>query len=208
MLASRYGALLGVSLTPVLLLDVIRCRMDEYELVIDIALLLWLLWSVGMSMLLLRRRALPKVPILPLADLNRDSVCRARGENLDMALGFGHAWLVLNRFMGVISSCRLLLSSTERCLACTHGSLTPGSWWTPVGLPFSLSLVVIFGQCLLSVGIDAENWGYFRHPYQLITSSLKLVIYFTQSAIQVLEAFRVAIEMFRQTWGNAPRVDL
>ncbi|KAE9382522.1 hypothetical protein BT96DRAFT_930253 [Gymnopus androsaceus JB14] len=47
------------------------------------------------------------------------------------------------------------------------------SKWAPVGLLYTLLAVVIFGKCLLVLGIPKKNWGYFLRPYQTITFCLE-----------------------------------
>ncbi|KAE9393182.1 hypothetical protein BT96DRAFT_231662 [Gymnopus androsaceus JB14] len=153
------------------------------------ALIVYIPSSVGVSLWLLHRPMLGQGAMLPSSNMN---ATRARGQ-LGTLLAFVHAWLMLSRFLGVISSSALS----------NPNSATTASQWAPVGLPFTLISVVIFGKCLLVLGIHEENWGYFLRPYQMILFCLEKGVYILQTVFDMLTAGQVAVEIFRRQRGNA-----
>ncbi|KAE9382750.1 hypothetical protein BT96DRAFT_1047230 [Gymnopus androsaceus JB14] len=110
-------------------------------------------------------------------------------------LAFGHAWLTLSRF---IVTNQVLIDRLDRLARLStscpqsftvynvHGNqvakktisessstlINPGfavPQWFPVGLPITLLSVVLFGKCLLVLGVQEDKWGYFLEPYRMIT---------------------------------------
>ncbi|KAE9382768.1 hypothetical protein BT96DRAFT_1010061 [Gymnopus androsaceus JB14] len=81
-------------------------------------------------------------------------------------------------------------------------SASAASQWASVGLPFTLLSVVIFGKCLLVLGIHEENWGYFLRPYQMILFCLEKGDYILQTVFDMLTAGQVAVDIFRRQREN------
>ncbi|KAE9382843.1 hypothetical protein BT96DRAFT_1027491 [Gymnopus androsaceus JB14] len=158
------------------------------------ALIVFIPSSVGVS-LWLHRTMLGRGPILPLAFSVTNGTRAVFGRNteggqLRTLLTFVHAWLMLSRFLGAISE-----SSSNPSPATSQ--------WASVGLTFTLLSVIVFGRCLLVLGIREENWGYFLPPYLMILFCLKIGIYIVQTVFDMLKAGQVAVETFRSQRENA-----
>ncbi|KAE9383782.1 hypothetical protein BT96DRAFT_951051 [Gymnopus androsaceus JB14] len=83
---------------------------------------------------------------------------------------FGHAWLMLRRFLGVGSR----------------------------GYTTYVVLSRYFGEYLLALGIQEEEWGYFLRPYRMTVFCLEIGVYILQTAFDMLTASRTAIDNFRR----------
>ncbi|KAE9393174.1 hypothetical protein BT96DRAFT_979055 [Gymnopus androsaceus JB14] len=174
------------SLLAIVVLDVSKPFMNPFVASIaNAALIVYIPSSVGVSLWLLHRTMLGQGAMLPSSNTNDT---RTRGQ-LGTALAFVHAWLMLSRFLGAISE------SSSSALS-NPNSTSAASQWAPVGLPFTLLFIVIFGECLLVLGIHEEKWGYFLRPYRTI-------IFILQTVFDILSAGQVAVENFRRQRENA-----
>ncbi|KAE9401757.1 hypothetical protein BT96DRAFT_1017982 [Gymnopus androsaceus JB14] len=194
MLKSAYLSLLASSVIAIVLSDAV---IGQHNLLVNAALVFGLPSSVGISMWLLRRRC-KKVTAspLPLWSLKSGAAVGEHGtecslEQFVIPLAFGHAWLMLSRFLGVVSGV---------CSVPPNSSF--GSHWTPIGLPLTLLSAAVFGKCLLILSIQKEHWGFFLLPYHTITFFLEATIYILQNAIDLFAAGSVAMETFRRKWGG------
>ncbi|KAF5385655.1 hypothetical protein D9757_005560 [Collybiopsis confluens] len=199
--------LAGLEYVSLLALEIRDHRVLE-RLLIDHAIIVWLLASIWISLFLLRRCQSTK-PIqcatttssnlLPLHGPVHHEPGRQKAEDVTTALShfvvliaFAHAWLTFLHLFTVIVS--------DRTISCQSQGISDNpvsiAWATIALVAFASSLLVlVFGHCLLAFGIkkDFEHWGYFLYLFRIISflfSTWSLLLW-------IIDLFEGRIEILR-----------
>lgn len=194
------------------------------SIVITIVSVVWPPLSVAISLVLLKQWANttsePPTPLLPTLNSTKKSTDVDILRNKIMVpVAFLHMLFMLNHLFArayhlyagsesikylptyiadVSRECKplssiLMSSDTASCIP---------AYWGTIGIPWILVSIIIFGQCLNTIDINTNHWGYFHLLYQFVIFLLEATTNVVGAFMNLFHAIQESFQYFQITWAS------